>query len=220
MLVFSDVQSLCISARLWLQVGSPKRLRSDLNQTVSFPPTLFSSSMLIVYFKSILAHTQRQEEGICIFHVLPCDSEAAVRFENDSSVRQWWLGLGRVWGGLHSGGLLKRSLQPVSPTTCISMRSYFNQYLSNTNELTHSGLSGRRTRTTGASILLRTLWSFPGGSVVENPPAKQTTQVQSLSREDPLQKEMATHSSILAWKIPWAEEPWWATVHHRDSGIT
>src|SRR5574337_321757 len=43
MLVFSDVQSRCISARLWLQVGSPKRLRSDLNQTVSFPPTLFSS---------------------------------------------------------------------------------------------------------------------------------------------------------------------------------
>ena len=35
-----------ISARLWLQVGSPKRLRSDLNQTVSFPPTLFSSSVL------------------------------------------------------------------------------------------------------------------------------------------------------------------------------
>src|SRR5574337_914190 len=57
MLVFSDVQSLCISARLWLQVGSPKRLRSDLNQTVSFPPTLFSSSMLRVYFKSILAHS-------------------------------------------------------------------------------------------------------------------------------------------------------------------
>src|SRR5574337_646979 len=57
MLVFSDVQSLCISARLWLQVGFPKRLRSDLNQTVSFPPTLFSSSMLRVYFKSILAHT-------------------------------------------------------------------------------------------------------------------------------------------------------------------
>src|SRR5574337_1607760 len=51
MLVFSDVQSLCISARLWLQVGSPKRLRSDLNQTVSFPPTLFSSSTLRVYFE-------------------------------------------------------------------------------------------------------------------------------------------------------------------------
>src|SRR5574337_404304 len=57
MLVFSAVQSLCISARLWLQVGSPKRLRSDLNQTVSFPPTLSSSSTLRVYFKSILADT-------------------------------------------------------------------------------------------------------------------------------------------------------------------
>ena len=46
MLVFGDVQSLCISARLWLQVSSPKRLRSDLNKTASFPPTLFCSSML------------------------------------------------------------------------------------------------------------------------------------------------------------------------------
>ena len=35
----------------------------------------------------------------------------------------------------------------------------------------------------------------------------QETQVQSLGWEDPLEKEMATHSSILAWKIPWAEEP-------------
>ena len=35
----------------------------------------------------------------------------------------------------------------------------------------------------------------------------QKTWVQSLNREDPLEKEMATHSSILAWKIPWTEEP-------------
>ena len=35
----------------------------------------------------------------------------------------------------------------------------------------------------------------------------QETQVQSVSREDPLEKEMATHSGILAWKIPWTEEP-------------
>ena len=35
------------------------------------------------------------------------------------------------------------------------------------------------------------------------------TQVQSLGREDPLQQEMAPHSSILAWKIPWMEEPGW-----------
>ena len=38
-------------------------------------------------------------------------------------------------------------------------------------------------------------------------PAMWETQVQSLGREDPLEKEMATHSSILAWRIPWTEEP-------------
>ena len=43
--------------------------------------------------------------------------------------------------------------------------------------------------------------------MVKNPPARQETQVQSLSREDPLEKEMATHSDILSWKIPWTEEP-------------
>ena len=42
---------------------------------------------------------------------------------------------------------------------------------------------------------------------VENLPAVQATWVQSLGREDPLEKEMATHSSILAWKIPWTEKP-------------
>ena len=42
---------------------------------------------------------------------------------------------------------------------------------------------------------------------VNNPPAMQETQVQSLGQEDPLEKEMATHSSILAWEIPWTEEP-------------
>ena len=48
---------------------------------------------------------------------------------------------------------------------------------------------------------------FPGGSVVRNPPAMQETWVQSLGWEDPLEKEMATHSSTLAWEIPWREEP-------------
>ena len=41
----------------------------------------------------------------------------------------------------------------------------------------------------------------------KNLPAMQETQVQSLGWEDPLEKEMATHSSILAWEIPWTEEP-------------
>ena len=43
--------------------------------------------------------------------------------------------------------------------------------------------------------------------LVKNLPAKQETRVQSLGQEDPLEKEMATHSSILAWRIPWTEEP-------------
>ena len=44
-------------------------------------------------------------------------------------------------------------------------------------------------------------------SLVKNLPAMQETQVWSLGWEDPLEEEMATHSSILAWKIPWTEEP-------------
>ena len=43
--------------------------------------------------------------------------------------------------------------------------------------------------------------------MVKNPPTVQQTQVPSLGQEDPLEKEMATHSSILAWKIPRTEEP-------------
>ena len=43
--------------------------------------------------------------------------------------------------------------------------------------------------------------------MVKNLPAMQETWVQSLGQEDPLEKEMATHSSILAWKIPWTEKP-------------
>ena len=49
--------------------------------------------------------------------------------------------------------------------------------------------------------------NFPGGSVVKNPPATQEMWVRSLGQEDPLEKEMATHSSILAWRIPRTEEP-------------
>ena len=53
---------------------------------------------------------------------------------------------------------------------------------------------------------------FPGGTMVKNLPAKQETRAQSLGQEDPLEKEMATHSSILAWEIPRTEEPGPATV--------
>ena len=51
---------------------------------------------------------------------------------------------------------------------------------------------------------------FPSDSAVKDPPARQELQqmwVRSPSPEDPLEEEMATHSSILAWRIPWTEKP-------------
>ena len=48
---------------------------------------------------------------------------------------------------------------------------------------------------------------FPGGSVVKNPLPTQRMRVRSMDQEDPLEKEMATHSSILAWEILWTEQP-------------
>ena len=50
-------------------------------------------------------------------------------------------------------------------------------------------------------------WASLVAQMLENLPAMQETQVRSLGQEDPLVKEMAVHSSILAWKIPWTEEP-------------
>ena len=69
-------------------------------------------------------------------------------------------------------------------------------------------------------------WGFPCGSGGKNLPAMQETWVQSLGWEDPLEKGMATHSRILAWKIPWTEEPGglqsmeWQRVGHNWSKLT
>ena len=51
--------------------------------------------------------------------------------------------------------------------------------------------------------------------MVKNLPAMQESQVQPLGQEDPLEKGMATHSSILAWRIPWTEEP--GRLHSMES---
>ena len=51
------------------------------------------------------------------------------------------------------------------------------------------------------------IWAFLVTQSVKNLPAMQETWVHSLGQEDPLEKEMAAHSSILAWRIPWTEEP-------------
>ena len=51
------------------------------------------------------------------------------------------------------------------------------------------------------------MFAFLVAQIVKNLPATQETQVRSLGQEDPLQKGMVTHSSILAWRILWTEEP-------------
>ena len=61
--------------------------------------------------------------------------------------------------------------------------------------------SGRKT------IWVLIYWVFPSGSVIKNSPEMQEMWVQSMGQEDPLEEGMATHSSILAWKIPCTEEP-------------
>ena len=62
---------------------------------------------------------------------------------------------------------------------------------------------------TSMSLMLLCLWFsyFLVAQTVKNLPAMWETQVRSLSQGDPLEKEMATHSSILAWRIPWTEKP-------------
>ena len=50
-------------------------------------------------------------------------------------------------------------------------------------------------------------WGFPGGSDVKNLPVMWETWIESLGRENPLKKGMVTLSTILAWRIPWTEEP-------------
>ena len=62
---------------------------------------------------------------------------------------------------------------------------------------------------------------LPHGSAVKNPPVVQETQVWSLGQEDSLEKVMVTHSRILAWRIPWTEEPvGYSPWGHKELDIT
>ena len=66
-----------------------------------------------------------------------------------------------------------------------------------------------------------TIWAT-STAVVKNPPAMQETWVQSLGQEDPLEKGIATHSTILVWRIPWTEEPsgLWVMGSQRATDMT
>ena len=59
----------------------------------------------------------------------------------------------------------------------------------------------------GLGYPLQYSWASLVAQMVKNPPAMQEIRVQSLGRKDPLEESVATHSNILAWRIPWAEEP-------------
>ena len=61
---------------------------------------------------------------------------------------------------------------------------------------------------------------FPGGSTVKNPSAMKETWARSLGWEDPLEEDMATHSSILAWRIRMDRRAWWAIVHGVEKSWT
>ena len=65
------------------------------------------------------------------------------------------------------------------------------------------------------------MWDSLVAQMVKSLPVMRETQVQSLGQEDPLEKEMATHSNILAWKIPWTEEPGQLqSMGHKESDMT
>ena len=57
------------------------------------------------------------------------------------------------------------------------------------------------------SYMYTYIWASPVAQIVKNLPEMQETRIQSLGWKDPLEKAKATHSSIIAWEIPWTEEP-------------
>ena len=86
----------------------------------------------------------------------------------------------------------------------MSRASLIVQLVQNSQELNPSLISASgRSAGEGISYPLQYSWASLVAQLVKNPPAKRETWVQSLRWEDPLEKGKATHSSILAWKIPW-----------------
>ena len=71
----------------------------------------------------------------------------------------------------------------------------------------HSGLWIQRSEFKSQGDYAQCLWASQVAQIVKKLPAMQQTQVLSLGWEDPLEKGAATHSSILAWRIPWTEQP-------------
>ena len=99
------------------------------------------------------------------------------------------------------GPLSSSSIHGILQVSCISCVSCIGGCLLQPTSLGSPALAGR-------FFTPSTTWEgFPSGSVVRNPPAMLETQVRSLGQEDPPRGGHGIPSSILAWRIPWTEEP-------------
>ena len=110
------------------------------------------------------------------------------------------------WSGLplpSPGDLLHPGIEPRSPALQVDSlpTELQGKLLSNSTCLMPC------TSSFFSSVICLMYKGFPVAWMVKNLPAVQETQVQPLSQEDPLEKGMAIHTSILAWRIPWTEEP-------------
>ena len=98
----------------------------------------------------------------------------------------------------------------VGTYACVCLCVWHDSVCACVRERDRDGVLGKDSQA-GSHLTLRTEYSWLGISLVaqtvKNSPAKRETWVQPSGWEDPLEKGTATHSSILAWRIPWTEEP-------------
>ena len=140
--------------------------------------------------------------------------------ETTRGLMQWWVGgecggefLGEDLGKSHLArsqisALSWKALMPANSGCCPGFWVQTQPPL-----LSNGVTSGRTLRPPGSApsgvsrVTCMYAMAFPVAQLVKTLPAVQETWVQSLGREDSPEKEMTTHSNILAWRIPWTEEP-------------
>ena len=114
---------------------------------------------------------------------------------------QWEVTNQRVWNFSYATGTHSRdvgySMAPMDNSTILYMEK----------NLWGGYIEFKKKKKRSSSIIFFCRGVFPDGSVVKNLPANEEMWVQSVGQADPLEEGMATHSSTLAWRIPWTEEP-------------